>query len=186
MWITTNCGKFLKRWEYWITLPASWETCMQIKKQQLESYMEQWTCSKLGKQYVLNIQSTVHIVTLLCRGHHAKCQVRWSTSWNQDYQEKYQQPQICRWYHVNGRKWRGTIEPLDEGERGEWKGHLKNSILKKTNIMASSPTTSWQIEGEKVEAATDFLFLGLKSLQMMTAGMKLEDNWFLDGKLWQT
>ena len=40
--------------------------------------------------------------------------------------------------------------------------------------MASSPTTSWQIEGEKVEAATDFLFLGLKSLQMMTAGMKLK------------
>ena len=52
--------------------------------------------------------------------------------------------------------------------------------------MASSPITSWQIGGEKVEAATDFLFLGLKSLQMMTAGMKLEDNWFLDGKLWQT
>ena len=65
VWITTNCGKFLKRWEYRITLPASWETCMQVKKQQLESYMKQWTCSKLGKQYVLNIQSTVHIVTLL-------------------------------------------------------------------------------------------------------------------------
>ena len=46
MWITTNCGKFLKRWEYQTTLPASWEICMQVKKQQLEPYMEQWTDSK--------------------------------------------------------------------------------------------------------------------------------------------
>ena len=36
VWITTNCGKFFKRWEYQITLPVSWETCMQVKKQQLE------------------------------------------------------------------------------------------------------------------------------------------------------
>ena len=44
-----------------------------------------------------------------------------STSWNQGCWEKYQQPQIRWWYHVNGRKWRGTKEPLDEGERGECK-----------------------------------------------------------------
>ena len=36
VWIITNCEKFLKRWEYQTTLPASWETCMQVKKQQLE------------------------------------------------------------------------------------------------------------------------------------------------------
>ena len=36
VWITTNCGKFLKRWEYQTTWPASWNTCMQVKKQQLE------------------------------------------------------------------------------------------------------------------------------------------------------
>ena len=46
------CGKYLKRWEYQTTLPASWETCMQVKKQQLELGMEQWTGSKLGKVYV--------------------------------------------------------------------------------------------------------------------------------------
>ena len=51
-WITTNCGKFLKRWDYQTTLPASYETCMQLKKQQLELDMEQWTGSKLGKEYV--------------------------------------------------------------------------------------------------------------------------------------
>ena len=49
VWITTNCGKFLKRWEYQITWPASWEVCMQDKKQQLEKDMEQHTGSKLGE-----------------------------------------------------------------------------------------------------------------------------------------
>ena len=42
VWITTNCEKFLKRWEYQTTLPASCETCMQVKKQQLEPDMKQW------------------------------------------------------------------------------------------------------------------------------------------------
>ena len=46
VWITTNCGKFWKRWEYQTTWPASWEICMQIKKQQLELDMEQHTGSK--------------------------------------------------------------------------------------------------------------------------------------------
>ena len=52
VWITTNCGIFFKRWEYQTTWPASWEICMQIKKQQLELDMEQQTGSKLGKEYV--------------------------------------------------------------------------------------------------------------------------------------
>ena len=38
---------------------------------------------------------------------------------------RHQQPQICRWCHPNGRKWKGTKESLDEGERGEWKGWLR-------------------------------------------------------------
>ena len=46
VWITINCGKFWKRWEYQTTWPASWETCMQIRKQQLELDMEQQTGSK--------------------------------------------------------------------------------------------------------------------------------------------
>ena len=41
VWITTNCGKFFKRWEYQTTWPASWEICMQVRKQQLELDMEQ-------------------------------------------------------------------------------------------------------------------------------------------------
>ena len=54
-WMTTNCGKFLQRWEYQTTLPASWEICMQVKKQQLEMDMEQQTGSKLGKEYIKTV-----------------------------------------------------------------------------------------------------------------------------------
>ena len=46
VWITINCGKFWRRWEYQTTWPASWETCMQVRKQQLELDMEQQTGSK--------------------------------------------------------------------------------------------------------------------------------------------
>ena len=46
VWITINCGKFWKRWEYQIAWPASWEICMQVRKQQLELDMEQPTGSK--------------------------------------------------------------------------------------------------------------------------------------------
>ena len=46
VWITINCGKFWKRWEYQTTWPASWETCIQVRKQQLELDMEQKTGSK--------------------------------------------------------------------------------------------------------------------------------------------
>ena len=51
VWITKNCGKFWKRWEYQTTWPASWEICMQVNKQQLELDMEQHG-SKLGKVYI--------------------------------------------------------------------------------------------------------------------------------------
>ena len=57
MWITINCGKFWKRWEYQTTWLASWETCMQVRKQQLELGMEQQTGSKLGKDYVKAVYS---------------------------------------------------------------------------------------------------------------------------------
>ena len=46
VWITSNCGKFFKKWEYQTTWPASWEICMQVRKQQLELDMEQQTGSK--------------------------------------------------------------------------------------------------------------------------------------------
>ena len=52
VWITTNCGKFFKRWKYQTIWPDSWEICMQVKKQQLEPDMEQQIGSKLEKEYI--------------------------------------------------------------------------------------------------------------------------------------
>ena len=52
VWITTNCGKLFKRWQYQTTWPTSWEICMQVWMQQLELVMEQQTGSKSGKEYI--------------------------------------------------------------------------------------------------------------------------------------
>jgi len=65
------------------------------------------------------------------------------------------------------------------------KAGLKLNI-KKTKIMASTAITSWQINGETVETVSDFIFLSPKSLQMVTAAMKLKDACSLEEKLWQT
>ena len=55
--------------------------------------------------------------------------------------------------------------------------------IQKTKIMAYGPITSWQIDGETMETVTDFIFLGSKILQMVTAAMKLKDACSLEEKL---
>ena len=60
---------------------------------------------------------------------------------------------------------------------------LKLSI-QKAKIMASSPITSWQIDGERVETVSDFIFGAPKSLQIVTAAMKLKHTYSLEEKLW--
>ena len=55
--------------------------------------------------------------------------------------------------------------------------------IQKMKILASGPITSWEIDGETVETVADFIFLGSKSLQMVTAAMKLKDAYSLEGKL---
>ena len=58
--------------------------------------------------------------------------------------------------------------------------------IQKTKIMASGPITSWQIDGDTVDTVSDFTFWAPKSLQMVTAAMKLKDAYSLEGKLWPT
>ena len=58
--------------------------------------------------------------------------------------------------------------------------------IQKTKIMASSPITSWEIDGETVETVADFNFWAPKSLQMVIAAMKFKDAYSLEGKLWPT
>ena len=66
--------------------------------------------------------------------------------------------------------------PLMKVKEGSEKVGLKLNI-QKTKIMTSGPITSWQIDGETVEAEADFVLLGPKSLQMVTAAMKLKDTY---------
>ena len=61
-----------------------------------------------------------------------------------------------------------------------------NLNIQKKKIMASGPITSWQIDGKTMETVTDFIFLAPKSLQMVTAAMKLKDACSLEEKLWPT
>ena len=58
--------------------------------------------------------------------------------------------------------------------------------IQKTKIMASSPITSWEIDGETVETVADFTYWAPKSLQMGIVAMKLKDAYSLEGKLWPT
>ena len=55
--------------------------------------------------------------------------------------------------------------------------------IQENKIIASSPITSWQIDGETIERVTDFIFWAPKSLQMVTTAMKLKDTYSLEGKL---
>ena len=58
--------------------------------------------------------------------------------------------------------------------------------IQKAKFMVPSPITSWQIDGKKMETVADFIFLAPKSLQMVTAAMKLKDACFLEENVWPT
>ena len=111
---TTNCGKFFKRWKYQTISPASWETCMQVKKHKLEPNMGQRTDFKLEKKYVKPVYCHPTYLTSM---QSASCEM---PGWvNQKLESrllgKISKPQLCRWHHPNGRKWRGAKESLNEG-----------------------------------------------------------------------
>ena len=115
VWIMTNCGKLLESWLYQTILPVSWETCTWVKKQQLEPCMEQLIGSRSRKEYERAVCSRPVCLTY---------QAGWVISWNQDRQEKHQQPWIWGWYHSNVRKWRGTKRASSQG----WRRTVKEPI----------------------------------------------------------
>ena len=83
--------------------------------------------------------------------------------------------------HPYGRKQRRSKEPLNESQKASLKLNIQ-----KTKIMASGPITLWQIDGETMETVRDFIFGAPKSLQIVTAAMKLKDACSLEEKLWPT
>ena len=93
--------------------------------------------------------------------------------------------QICRWHHSYGRKWRGTKQPLDESESGEWKSWLKVQHSENEDHGIWSHHFMGNRWGNWKQCQT-LLFWAPKSLQMVTAAMKLKDAYSLEGKLWPT
>ena len=124
VWITTNSGKFWKRWEYQTTWPPSLEIHMQVRKQQLELDMEQQTSSKSGKEYVKAVYCHTAYLTYM----HS---TSWETLGGMKHKLESRLPgeilitSDMQIYHPYGRKWRRTKDPLDYSERGEWKSWLK-------------------------------------------------------------
>ena len=103
VWITTNCGKFFKRWEYQTTYLTCLLRNLYVDQEETNGHRTtDWF--KIEKGVWQDCILSPCLFDFTCRVHHAKCQAGWITSWNQNCSAKYQQPQICRWYHSNGRK----------------------------------------------------------------------------------
>ena len=133
---------------------------MQVKKQQLEPDMEQWTSSKLGKQYVKAIYCHPAYLTSMQR---TSCEMpRWMN---------YKQESRLLGEKINNLRYTNDIIIMVESEE-ELKSLLKvreesgkaglKLNIQKDKIMASSPITSWQIDGETMETVKGFIFLGSK------------------------
>ena len=136
---------------------------------------------EIGKEYVKAVYC--HPAYLTCM-QNTSCEM---PGWMKHKLESRLQGEISRTSDMQmtppfGKKQRGTKEPLDEGEREREKAGLKFNI-QKTKIMASGPITSWQIDGEAMETVTDFISRAPKSLQMVTAAMKLKETCSLEEKL---
>jgi len=140
---------------------ASWETCMQVKKQQLGLDMEHWTGSKLGKEYVK---------AAYC--HPAYLTYMQSTSYEM---ARLDEAQVG--IKIAGRNVNNLTYADDTAIMAEREEELKSLLMKvkeesekadlklniqKSKIMASGPITSWQINRETMETVMDFLFLGSK------------------------
>ena len=158
---------------------------MQVRKLQLELDTEQQTGSKWEKEYVKAVYCHPAYLTYMQRtsweipgwmNPKLKARLPGEISTTSDMQLIHR---------PNGRKWRGTKEPLDEGVEKRDKAGLK-LYIPKTKLMASDPITSWQMDGKQWKQWDFFSPLGSKSLQTITAAMKLKDAFSLEEKLWQT
>ena len=157
---------------------------MQVKKKQSEPDMEQWTGSKLGKEYVKTILSpclfNLHAEYIM---------------WNARLDESQAGIKIAR-RNINNLRYRDDATLMAEKEE-----YLKSLLMKvkeksekaglklniqKLKIVVSGHITSWQIDGETMETVQTLFSWAPKSLQMVTAAMKLKDAYSLEGKLWPT
>ena len=176
VWITTNCGKFFMRWENLTTLPDSWESCVKVKKQQLVLAMEQWSGSKLGKEYVKVLYCHPAYLTYL---QSKSCEMPgWmklklgsrlprEMSTTSDMQMTYPLKSLL-------------LKMKEESEKPVLK--LNSQKIK---IMASGPIISWQIEGDKMENSETLYFLGLQNHCGWYCSDEIKSVCSLEEKPWQ-
>ena len=163
--------------------PASWDICMQVMKQQLELDMKQQTGSKSGKEYVKAVY-----------GHPAYFNLYAEYTMQNARLAEAQAGTKIAGRNINNLRYTNDIIHMAESEE-----ELKSLLMKvkeeseqvglklniqKTKIMASSPITSWQIDGETMETVRDFIWGAPKSLQSVAAAMKLKDACSLEKNLW--
>ena len=131
---------------------------MQVKKQQLELHLEQWTGSTLGKEYMKAVYcQPAHLTYMQSTSYEM-------LGWMKHKLESRlpEEISITLDMQMTPRLWQKAEELkslLMKVKEESEKAGLKLSI-QKTKIMASGPITSWQIEGESMETGTDFIFLG--------------------------
>ena len=184
VWITTNFEKFSKRWGYQTTISASWEVCMQVRKQQLELDMELQTGSKLGKENVKVVYCHPVYLTYM---QSTSCEM---LDWINHKLESRLPVEIPTWYADNT-----TLIAESEGElksllmkvREEIeKADLKLKFKKQTNKNKNKQTknqTLWhpvlslhdKLMGKKWKQWQILFSWALKSLWMVTSVMKLKD-----------
>ena len=147
---------------------------MQVNKQQLEADMEQWTGSKLGKEYVKAVHYHLALFNLHPEYIMQNARLDEVQAGIKIAGENINNLRYADDIHPNGRKQRRTKEPLDESEREDWKSWLKTQHSK-TKIMASGPITSWQIDGETVETVREYFF-GLQNHEARKDACSLEEK----------
>ena len=154
---------------------------MQVKKQQLKLDMEQQTGSKLGKECIKAVYCHPAYLTYLQ-----------STSWDSGLDAALAGIKIVG-RNINNLRYADDTTRMAESEEEiksllmkvkeeSEKAGLKLNI-QKMKIIASSPITPWQTDGKTMETVTDFTFGSQKSLQMVTAAMKIKDAWSLGEKV---
>ena len=147
--------------------------------------MDQWTGSKLEKEYVKAVYCHLAYLTYL---QSTSCEITGSVKDQLElrFQGKLSitsDMQMVLFLSESEEKLKNLLMKMKEESE---KADLKLSI-QKTMIMASSPNTSWKIDGEKMETVPDFFGGGApKSLQMVTAAIKLKDAYSFEGKLLST